>query len=70
MRDKWVAIYVFLVFAQLPLYVRFGEEPLKFEFAVKDVEQKVQSYQGQQQLAEEVSSSLEEVYTMLETMFW
>ena len=40
MRDKWVAIYVLLVFAQLPLYFAFGEAPLKFEFAVKDVEQK------------------------------
>lgn len=68
MRDKWVAIYVLLVFAQLPLYFAFGEAPLKFEFAVKDVEQKVQSYQGQRELAEEISSSLEEVSAMLETM--
>lgn len=68
MRDKWVALYVLLVFAQLPLYFAFGEGPLKFEFAVKEVEKKVQNYQGQEGAAEELAGSLDEVYGMLETM--
>ena len=68
MRDRWVAIYILLVFAQLPLYYAYGEGPLKFEFAVKDAESQVQKYQGEKEVSEQIGRSLEEAATMLQVM--
>lgn len=68
MRDRWVALYLVLVLAQLPLYWWLGEGPLGFETAAREVETLIRDSLGRPEEREKLERSIKQAYARLERM--
>lgn len=68
MRDRWVALYIIIVLAQLPVYFALGEGPLKFDFATKDAENKLRDFRHEEGQTEAVERALQNSIAELDRM--
>lgn len=59
MRDRWVAVYLFLVLIQVPLYYLYGRAPLSFDLAMDSAESRLAAVSVE--TSEEVERSLAEI---------
>jgi tetratricopeptide (TPR) repeat protein len=67
-RDRWVALYIFIVLVQIPIYFQLGEGPLRFDITMNQAELTLQEFGYTEDEQEAVALGLERSRKMLERM--